>query len=43
MVEFDEAFKIISYEEKPVEPKNNYAVIVLCFYPEGISAKANAV
>jgi glucose-1-phosphate thymidylyltransferase len=43
VVEFDKAGKAISIEEKPKEPKSNYAVIGLYFYPAGVSAKANVI
>ena len=43
VVEFDEAGKAISIEEKPKQPKSNYAVIGLYFYPKGVSKKAHEV
>lgn len=43
VVEFDENGKAISIEEKPKNPKSNYAVIGLYFYPKGVSAKANVI
>lgn len=43
VVEFDESWKAISIEEKPVNPKSNYAVTGLYFYPAGVSSKANKV
>ncbi|MCR5647521.1 MAG: glucose-1-phosphate thymidylyltransferase RfbA [Acholeplasmatales bacterium] len=43
VVEFDKDGKAISIEEKPKNPKSNYAVIGLYFYPKGVSKKAHLV
>ena len=43
VVEFDKDWHAVSIEEKPKEPKSNYAVTGLYFYPAGVSAKAKEV
>ena len=43
VVEFDKDWKAISIEEKPKEPKSNYAVTGLYFYPAGVAGKAKQV
>ena len=40
IVEFDADGKVISVEEKPKEPKSNYAITGLYFYPAGVSKMA---
>ena len=43
IVEFDKNGKVISVEEKPKNPKSNYAITGLYFYPKGVSAMAHEV
>ncbi len=43
IVEFDEAGRAISIEEKPKYPKSNYAVVGLYFYPPGVSELAKTL
>lgn len=43
IVEFDENGKVLSVEEKPQNPKSNYCITGLYFYPAGVSRLAAEV
>jgi len=43
VAEFNEDGKVTSLEEKPTEPKSNYAVVGLYFYPNDVVQKAKLV
>ena len=43
VIAFDKNGKATSIEEKPAEPKTNYAVTGLYFYPAGVCVKAHEV
>ena len=43
VVAFDEEWRATSIEEKPKNPKSNYAVTGLYFYPGDVSKRANTV
>ncbi|MCR5088713.1 MAG: glucose-1-phosphate thymidylyltransferase RfbA [Oscillospiraceae bacterium] len=43
IVEFDKNGKVLSVEEKPRNPKSNYCITGLYFYPKGVSAVAHQV
>lgn len=40
IVEFDSKKNVLSVEEKPQNPRSNYAITGLYFYPSGVSEKA---
>jgi glucose-1-phosphate thymidylyltransferase len=43
VVEFDAKGKVLSVEEKPKQPKSNYAITGLYFYGPGVAAKAKSL
>ena len=43
IVEFDESGRVLSVEEKPENPKSNYAITGLYFYPSGVAQLAKKV
>ena len=43
IMKFDEDWNILSVEEKPKNPKSNYAITGLYFYPAGVSKLAKQV
>ncbi len=43
IVEFDKDKKVISVEEKPKQPKSNYCITGLYFYPAGVAEMAEQV
>lgn len=43
IVEFDDQGQVLSVEEKPQNPKSNYAITGLYFYPVGVSELAKQV
>lgn len=43
IVEFDDQGKVLSVEEKPKQPKSNYCITGLYFYPKGVASLAKQV
>ena len=43
VAEFDASGKVLSIEEKPEQPKSNYAVVGLYFYPNSVVEKAKNI
>ncbi len=42
-MEFDKDWKVLSVEEKPKNPKSNFAITGLYFYPSGVAERAKQV
>ena len=43
IMEFDDEWNVLSVEEKPQNPKSNYCITGLYFYPAGVAEKAKKV
>ncbi|MGN0448829.1 MAG: glucose-1-phosphate thymidylyltransferase RfbA [Ruminococcus sp.] len=43
VIDFDESGRVVSVEEKPENPKSNYAITGLYFYPSGVDKMAENV
>lgn len=43
IMEFDKDYNVLSVEEKPANPKSNYCITGLYFYPAGVSKLAHQV
>ena len=43
IMEFDDDWNILSVEEKPANPKSNYCITGLYFYPKGVAEKAKLI
>lgn len=43
VMEIDEHGNVLSVEEKPKQPKSNYCITGLYFYPKGVAERANTV
>lgn len=43
VVDFNKDYNVLSIEEKPIQPKSNFAVTGLYFYPSGVSSLAKSL